>query len=303
METRAYAKINLSLEVLGLRPDGYHEVRTVLQTIGLADRLHFASAPALQFECSDPQLEGEDNLVWKAAESLRAATGCGRGANMRLEKRVPIGMGLGGGSSDAAATLAALNGLWGLALGDQQLRSIAAVLGSDVPFFLGNGTALGEGRGEIAVDLPSLPRQWIVVLCPALRWTPLATQTGATTSRKTATLYSMLTAEDYSDGNRTLRLVDTLQDIDLPGSFPKASPFPDDLLYNTFERVAPLAYLGFDEVRRDFLQAGAARVHLSGTGPALYALVSNKEDGEGIVRSLKGWGRRAYCVNTNESGV
>ena len=282
MEIKAYAKINLTLEVLGRRPDGYHEVRTVLQSIDLADRLHFTPAPRLEMECSTPELGVEDNLVLKAADALRTATSYDKGVKIRLEKHVPIGMGLGGGSSDAAATLKALNSLWELGMGDVELRSIAASLGSDVPFFLQGGTALGEGRGEMIVGLPPIPQRWMVLLCPPPRYM------GAEVfSRKTAQLYSILTQENYTDGSRTRSLVDSI----------KGGQVSQELLFNVFEQVAPSAFHCFEQARQDFLEAGAGRIHLSGTGPALYTFVSDKEEGKGILKSLQSRGLRAYCVS------
>jgi len=330
LEIKAYAKINLTLEVLGRRPDGYHEVKTILQTIDLADRLLFAPAPRLELvlrltegiEVSTPGLDGKDNLVWKAADTLRRVSECDKGVKILLEKHIPIGMGLGGGSSDAAATLKALVKLWELDMSDAELRSIAASLGSDVPFFLRGGTALGEGRGEVIVDLPPMPPRWIVLLCPLAQGSgsgaPLTKETPKVgrgegrreayeDSRKTARLYSMLSPEHYTDGSYTRRLVNTLKGANLAEAGPKASLVSQELLFNTFERVAPLAFHGFQRARQSFLEAGAQRVHLSGTGPALYTFVPSREDGEEILSPLKRMGLRAYCISTvqpmAESGV
>ena len=284
MEIKAYAKINLTLEVLGRRSDGYHEVRTVLQTIDLADVLRFTPAQRLELECSAPGLGGEHDLVVQAAGALRRATGCGKGAKIRLEKHIPIGMGLGGGSSDAASTLKALNSLWELGLDDEELRSIAASLGSDVPFFISGGTALGEGRGEVISDLPPLPRRQVVLLCL------LPARTGTyDSSGKTGRLYSMLTKEHHTDGSRTRRAVESL----------RKGRLSDELLFNVFERVAPSAFPRFDGASRAFLEAGAEWVHLSGTGPALYSFVSSKAEGNEILNCLKRVGLKAYCVSTN----
>ena len=289
METKAYAKVNLTLEVLGRRPDGYHEVRTVFQTIDLSDRLHFSPAPRLELQCSAPALGEEDNQVWKAAEALRRATGCDKGARIHLEKHIPIDMGLGGGSSDGAATLMALNGLWGLGIDDGELRSIAMSLGSDVPFFLYGGTALAKGRGEMITGLPPLSQRWMVLLCPL----PQYAGSGVSPSHKTARLYSMLTQEHYTDGGRTGRLVDAL----------KGAGFSQELMFNVFEMVAPSAFPGFEQARKDFLGSGVGSIHLSGTGPALYTFVACKEEGEGVLKSLKKRGLRAYCVTTVQPGT
>ena len=285
MEIEAYAKINLTLEALGRRPDGYHEVRTVLQTIDLADRLQFEPSSYLKIECATPGLGGEDDLVWRAADALRRATGCDRGVKIRLEKHIPIGMGLGGGSSDAAATLRALNALWELDLSDAELLPIAASLGSDAPFFLRGGTALGEGRGEEITHLPPIPQRWMVLLCPSPEGRGMSVGQG---EGKTARLYSMLTQEHYTDGTQTRRLVDDL------GS----GRLSQGLLYNVFKQVGPSAFHGFERAQKDLIEAGARSIHLSGTGPSLYTFMSCKEDGERILKSLKGTGLKAYCIST-----
>ncbi|HEY6330271.1 MAG TPA: 4-(cytidine 5'-diphospho)-2-C-methyl-D-erythritol kinase [Blastocatellia bacterium] len=147
---RSYAKINWTLDVLHRRPDGFHEIRTLYQTVSLHDRLHITPTPgAIEIVCSDPRVPSdESNLVFKAASSLREAIGIRAGARFEIEKRVPVAGGLGGGSSNAAAALMALPRVWGTDLGLEQLIKLAASIGSDVPFFLFGGTAVGVGRGE-----------------------------------------------------------------------------------------------------------------------------------------------------------
>ena len=148
---RAPAKLNLYLRVVGKRADGYHEIETLFERIDLADELTFEARPReLSLTSTDPRLScGEDNLVLKAARLLQAESGTPRGACIHLVKRIPIAAGLGGGSSDAAATLRGLNTLWGLQLDPPRLAQLAARLGSDVPFFLSAASfAVGRGRGE-----------------------------------------------------------------------------------------------------------------------------------------------------------
>lgn len=148
---QAPAKINLGLKVLGRRPDGYHDILSVFQTLDLCDGLRFEPLAAGRTElvCNAPGVPaGPENLAWRAAEALRRATGATHGVRIGLEKRIPAGAGLGGGSSDAAATLRGLNRMWGLGLPGERLAELAAGLGSDVPFFLTRGTAVVTGRGE-----------------------------------------------------------------------------------------------------------------------------------------------------------
>lgn len=155
----APAKVNLHLEVLGLRSDGFHELAMVMQSIDLCDRLSVANRADgdLQLSCDAPELSiADDNLVLRAARLLRDRSGfLELGASMHLEKRIPIGAGLAGGSSDGAAALVALNALWGLGLNDRQLEKLAADLGSDMPFCVAGGSQLCFGRGERLEPLPS----------------------------------------------------------------------------------------------------------------------------------------------------
>jgi 4-diphosphocytidyl-2-C-methyl-D-erythritol kinase len=169
----APAKINLDLRVLGRRSDGYHEVRTLLQTIDLADDIRATGAPSdvldLRVEPDGAVSSGSDNLMIRAAEALRRHSGVKAGARLELTKRIPIGAGLGGGSADAAATLVLLDVLWGLYLEPLELRALAADLGSDVPFFLTGGLALATGRGEVIRPLPDLVESCVVVCTPPIQ--------------------------------------------------------------------------------------------------------------------------------------
>ncbi|HUU34289.1 MAG TPA: 4-(cytidine 5'-diphospho)-2-C-methyl-D-erythritol kinase [Vicinamibacterales bacterium] len=169
---RAYAKINLDLKVLGLRPDGYHDVRTVLQSLDLHDTLSFAAAPGpFAIACNQPGVPTDArNLVWRAAQLLWSLT-AGHGAPLEgvqvtLDKRVPAAAGMGGGSSDAAAALLALSHIWGLSLDLASLARLGARLGADVPFFLGGGTALGSGKGDEVSPLVEPPPTPVVVVKP-----------------------------------------------------------------------------------------------------------------------------------------
>ena len=168
----APAKINLDLRVLGRRSDGYHEVQTLLQTIDLTDEIRATVAPPdvleLQVKPAGVVSSGSDNLMVRAAEALRRRTGAKAGARLELSKKIPIGAGLGGGSSDAAAALVLLDVLWGLHLEPSELRELSAEIGSDVPFFLTGGLAFATGRGEIIQPLPDLVDCGVVVCTPPI---------------------------------------------------------------------------------------------------------------------------------------
>ena len=273
----ACAKVNLTLELLGGRDDGYHEIRTILQSIGLEDKLYFEYASSVNVTCSVQELENERNLVYRATCLLQKRSGCHRGVKIFVEKGIPIGMGLGGGSSDAAQTLVALDRLWELGLGRDGLLPIAADLGSDVPFFLTGGTALGEGRGDEITLLRSLPEMWLVLLCPPM-----------VLPEKTARMYSLLTDQNASDGAVVDGAIECINN----------GYFNEKYLYNVFENVVSKVYKGFDSLIEDFIQAGAPRVSLSGSGPALFSFVKNKTEGEVLCEALQEKGFLAYLIRT-----
>mgnify|MGYP003879166005 CR=1 FL=1 len=167
------AKVNLYLKVLGRREDGYHELVTVMQPLSLADEVVITPAPALSLSCSHPGVpEGPENLVWRAAARLAQKVGRPPAVHLRLTKHIPVAAGLGGGSSDAAGTLLALNAFWGRPLAERELHRLAAGLGADVPFFLTGGPAVGRGIGTELSPL-DLPPYWYVLLNPGL---PLSTR-------------------------------------------------------------------------------------------------------------------------------
>jgi 4-diphosphocytidyl-2-C-methyl-D-erythritol kinase len=172
MRVRALAKINLSLHVLGTAADGFHELRTVFQSIALHDTLTFRSASGpFRIACSDPSCPADEtNLVWRAAALVWAAAnrrGVPRDLVVRLTKRVPMQAGLGGGSSDAAATLRACAALWNAKLTPRQLVQLASTLGADVPYFLHGGTALGTGKGDVLLPLDDAEPRWVTLVLPA----------------------------------------------------------------------------------------------------------------------------------------
>jgi 4-diphosphocytidyl-2-C-methyl-D-erythritol kinase len=281
LEVPAFAKINLTLEVLGRRGDGYHEVRTILQTIDLADRLEVLPFHALQVECDDASLNGEANLVWRAATALAERGKTEPQARIYIHKRIPAGMGLGGGSSDAAAALQALNQLWGLELSTGELAQVAAGVGSDVAFFLSGGTALAEGRGERITPLPPVPPLAATLICPMV-----------SVPQKTARMYSRLTSRHYSDGGITRRMVEILAG----GQFVVESI--GGLLHNVFEEVVSQVFQEPVWLARQLAGSTGHPLHLCGAGPSLFCLPSNKEEYERVAALLQPYGGRVYLVHT-----
>ena len=281
MELRAYAKLNLALEVLGKRSDGYHEVRTVMQTIDLADKLSVRRADSLSVRCTNTALNDQDNLVWKAATALATRGGVEPKAEIFLEKSIPVAMGLGGGSSDAAAAITSLNRLWGLGVPDNELALVAAETGSDVAFFLTGGTALAGGRGEQISPVAPLPVTMATLVCPDME-----------ISNKTARLYSRLAPAHFSDGSRTDGMIENL----------KAGKSVSDILYNVFGEVAFDAFPGLARLRDRLIEATGRPPHLSGAGPALYFLPSSKDEYEAISNALQPGEARVYLVQTVDCG-
>ena len=277
MEVQAFAKLNLTLEVLGRREDGYHQVRTILQTIDLADRLEISPARSLSVECDDRSLQGDANLVWQAAKALAVAGNHQPAAHIYIQKHIPVGMGLGGGSSDAAAALLSLNQLWGLGLSIHELSQVAAGLGSDVAFFLRGGTALGEGRGEIIEPLNPLPSLPVTLICPE-----------CTIPNKTSKMYSLLTPAHYSDGGVTRRMIRALV----------GGGFAPDLMYNVFEAVAWQAFPDLSWLYQQSEGHTSDRLHLCGAGPAWFTLPSSEDEFHRLSDALQPYAVGVYRVNT-----
>ena len=279
LTVQAPAKLNLTLEVLGKRDDGYHEIRSVVQTISLSDLLHFEPATGTVYESDSAEWLAENSLVSKAVELVRSETGHTGGLKVMVEKRIPLMSGLGGDSSDAAAVLKGLDQFWALNLGPEKLHELASSLGSDVPLFLHGGTVLMEGRGERITPLPPLPAMWVVLALPEIQVEP----------GKTARAYAGLAAGDFTDGQSTDQLVKLLK----TGEYLTPS-----LLFNAFERSTFAAYPELVTCRELMAAAGAENIHLAGSGPALFTLAAQKPDVEHLYDLLNRQGMPVYLAET-----
>ncbi len=280
----APAKLNLTLEVLAKRQDGFHEIRSVIQTINLGDTLSFQSSKKMEFKSDLPEWIAEESLVSKASSLLQEATGCSKGATIAVSKRIPMVSGLGGDSSDAAAVLRGLNQLWGLNLSRGGLLELACQLGSDVAFFLYGGTALVEGRGELVTPLPPLPHLWVVLAVPPVPRLP----------GKTKQLYNSLKVAHYTDGQITQRLVEEVRE---------GREFAPSLLFNTFENVAFTRFSELRVCRDHILKMGATNVHLAGSGPALFTLIKDRTQAEDLCGLLRRQRLEAYLTDTSTLSV
>lgn len=271
----APAKVNLVLEVLGRLGD-YHRIASIVQSIDLCDSLSFELDREMRFECDDPGLE-HDNLVTRAAELLRERTGCTLGTRIELCKRIPSGVGLGGGSSDAAATLRGLNELWRLGLSTRELLDLGAELGSDVPFFVHGGTALVEGRGEVVTPLPALPSTHFVLLVP-----PLPRMAG-----KTRQMYARLSDASFTDGSFVQQ---ALTDLMCGKAMDRTK------MFNAFEKVAFGLLPAVDGCRKTLEESGAPSVHLAGSGPCLFTFYPVEERAAELFSHLREGGFECYVA-------
>jgi 4-diphosphocytidyl-2-C-methyl-D-erythritol kinase len=278
----SFAKINWTLRILGKRRDGYHEVATVLQSISLCDEIVFAPREDQQISlsCDDPDIPvDETNLILKAVRALPRV----QGVDIKLAKKIPAKGGLGGGSSNAAITLVALNALWRLGLRERELRQIGSRLGADVPFFLSGGTARAAGIGSEVEAAPDVPRQYLIVVTP-------------NASVSTATAYKLLKAP-------SLTTKDSLSI--LASSF--TEPFSGDSsqwpLHNDFEGVIFEIEPEIRRVKLALLEAGARNALLAGSGSSVFGIFTDEATRDralGNLRCETGW--RVFACHTLSRG-
>jgi 4-diphosphocytidyl-2-C-methyl-D-erythritol kinase len=283
---RAHAKINLDLRVLGTRPDGFHELRTVFQTILLHDTLTCVEREGpLAIECHTAGVPTDrSNLVWRAAEALwRAIRRPGQVQHVliQLTKRIPLQSGLGGGSADAAAALVALARLWKVQVRPTQLTDVAATLGSDVPFFLSGGTALGLGRGEEIYPLADLPRHWIVLLIPGFG-------------------VSSADAFRWYDSERDLpRGASGREPQYVPGPWPSRAA----QMINDLEAPISRHHPEIDQMKLALRRAGALAASMSGSGSTVFGLFQQRREAVAAVTRLSDAGWRVVLTESLDHGA
>ncbi len=263
-------KFNLFLDVIGRRPDGYHEVVTVIEPLDLSDTLHLEeTAGKIEVVCDHPGVPGgEENVVYQAVRAIREAAGIDKGAAIRIEKRVPVAAGLGGGSANAAATLWALNDLWDLRLPGEEMTRLAAGLGSDVPFFLDPRTSLCRGRGEKIEPLPPAPPFWAVLVNPAF---PLSTRAA----------YEALAVTDSPrpPHPKLEEMIAALGRSDLAAL--------GNALYNLFQEVLEPRLPQLHEILDFFRRGRALGTVLSGSGPTVVGLLETEEEGRELAAAAR----------------
>jgi 4-diphosphocytidyl-2-C-methyl-D-erythritol kinase len=277
LELSAAAKVNLALEVLSRRPDGYHEITTVMQTVELSDRLVLEDASVLEIRTSAPGVPTDErNLAYRAAAALRDAAGIERGARITLDKRIPVAAGLGGGSTDAAATLVGLSRLWGLRWPAERLAELAVGLGMDVPFFLRGGAALATGRGEQLTSLGSASLA-LVLVNPRF-------------AVSTAEMYGRVTPAMYSDGIRARAAAAALES--------RRSGRVAGSLYNGLEIAARAAYPQIGQMQAALVAAGALGAAMSGSGPTVFGVARSWEQARQIRARVARGSWECWAVRT-----
>jgi 4-diphosphocytidyl-2-C-methyl-D-erythritol kinase len=260
----AAAKVNLVLEVLGKRDDGYHELVTVMQAVDLSDRITLEEADGLELRSRTPDVPSDGrNLALRAATALREAAGVTRGVRITLDKRIPVAAGLGGGSSDAAAVLLGLNRLWRLRWPVERLDEVATTLGMDVPFFLRGGTAQATGRGERIETLRG-GTLGLVLVNPRF---PVST----------AEMYARVTPVMYTDGRHAKALAEGLR---------RSPTRVAASLYNGLQESAVAAYPPIGRIRAALLAAGALGALMSGSGPTVFGVARSLEHARQIRRRV-----------------
>ena len=264
----ANAKINLALDVLGKRADGYHEVAMIMQSVALADKLELTEQPAeITLALAEPKFCRDiDNLAWKAASFLQQKYAPDKGVHIAIEKKIPLAAGLAGGSADAAAVLRGLNTLWNLGLSQAELCELGAVLGSDIPFCISGGTQLAGGRGEVLNKLPPLPACYVVLAKPPV---------GAAT----AWVYKHYQPEAVRYHPDIPAMIDCLHHNNLAGVA--------GLLTNVLETVMLPTQPVIARLKEYMIQYGAIASLMSGSGSTVFGLVTGLQQAEDIANRLR----------------
>lgn len=275
---KAPAKINLSLDVLYKRPDGFHEVEMVMTMVDLADRLEMAELSSdtiiISSQAGYIPLD-EKNLAFQAAKLIKDRYHVNKGVYIHLDKQIPVSAGLAGGSSDAAATLRGLNRLWQLGLSQTELMELGGEIGSDVPFCIRGGTALASGRGEQCKSLPAPPQCWVILAKPPVHVS-------------TADIFGRLQLDQIEKRPDTQGLIEALEQKD----FYRLC----ETMGNVLEEVTVSMYPQVEQIKDCMVRLGADGVLMSGSGPTVFGLVSKQNKAVRIYNGLRGFCKDVFAV-------
>ncbi|MEK5404401.1 4-(cytidine 5'-diphospho)-2-C-methyl-D-erythritol kinase [Paenibacillus sp. FSL W8-0439] len=275
---KAPAKINLMLDVLRKRDDGYHEVEMIMTMVDLSDRLTMSELPRdtiiISSQAGYIPLD-EKNLAFQAARLIKERYNVSTGVHIHLDKHIPVAAGLAGGSSDAAAALRGLNKLWKLGISDAELRVLGAELGSDVPFCITGGTALASGRGELLKPLPNPPQCWVILAKPPI-------------NVSTAEVYGRVKADQITQHPSAQQMEQAIRN----------ASFTDvcNALGNVLEDVTLKLYPEVEHLKNSMIRLGADGVLMSGSGPTVFGLVSKEAKVPRIYNGLRGFCKDVYAV-------
>lgn len=282
INTKSYAKINLSFELLSKRDDGLHNVFSIMQTISLHDDITVRISKGITLDSNIDSIPIENNLAYLAASKMKTFFKIKEGVHIDLIKRIPLSSGLGGASSNAATVIKSLNKLWGINSSDENLLGLAADLGSDVPFFLTGGTALVSGKGDLIEQLPNIKKLNLLLLV-----------TENTIKNKTATMYSHVRPIDFTSGDITNKLKTGILNKN-------TSPSYD--LFNVFDEIAKSHIPYVNDISNILLGLGINGFHVSGSGPTVFIIVTNIEKAKELKEILfKKYNKHSFLVKSQHS--
>lgn len=269
IEVKARAKINLALDVVGKRADGYHTVKMIMQTVNLYDYITIRKmkAPGIKLKTDLKWLpEDEKNLAYQAAKVMIENYGIDQGILIELRKRIPVAAGLAGGSSDAAAVFVGINALFDLKLSKKELMDLGIKLGADIPYCILRGTALAEGIGEVLTKLPPMPPCYVVIAKPPI-------------SVSTAQVYKSLNLNEIAIHPNTDEVIEGIKNQDL-NQIAKN-------LGNVLERVTTKEHPIINQIKEAMIEYGALGALMSGSGPSVFGLFENRRDAQAVAKELK----------------
>lgn len=286
MRLQAFAKINLGLDVLGKREDGYHEVRMIMQTIRMYDQLDMRKSvePGIHLTTNKKYIPvDENNLVWRAAKLMMDTCGIIEGVSIHLHKVIPVAAGMAGGSSDAAATLVGMNRLFHCGLSKEKLMELGVQIGADVPYCVMRGTALAEGIGERLTSLPGIPMCYVLIGKPGI-------------NVSTKFVYGNLHLDEVTEHPDIDGMVEAIRNHDLYGI--------TDRMGNVLESVTCPAYPVIDEIKAQMMKNGAVNAMMSGSGPTVFGIFDDPDKAEFARDQLKisGLSKQTFLTTVSKPG-
>ncbi|MEX6587613.1 4-(cytidine 5'-diphospho)-2-C-methyl-D-erythritol kinase [Paraclostridium bifermentans] len=286
IDLKSRAKVNLSIDVLGKREDGYHLVEMIMQTIDLYDKLKITEIEENSILIKSNSLDiplNEDNIMYKAVNLLKNQFNVEKGIEISIEKNIPVAAGMAGGSSNAAAVLVGLNKLWNLGLSENELKNIGLKLGADVPFCITGGSALAEGIGEELTNIKGLPEDLNILVCKPNIFV------------STKEVYQSLNMDKVKRRPKNKELIDALQKEDVK--------FISENMVNVLEEVTSLKYSEIGQIEDIMIKNKALGSMMSGSGPTVFGLFDNKDCAIKAKEDLQAKYNQVYLVKSSNKGV